>query len=354
MHKKRINGIIKKLEEKNIDALLITKPENIFYLTSFSADKVILVVTKKGLFAVTDFIYQEKAIKFFKGYKVYITKDSFPQTIAGAVKKHKIKNLGFESLDLSFNHYKHLKRELKRVRLLPCEGIVELLRVIKENSEILAIKNALKVTGKIFRGVKKRLNPHSTELSISRYIKEAFIREGVEGYSFEPIVATQPFSSEPHYRPTKKKLGHNKAVLIDMGARLNGYNSDLTRMCFLGKISSKFVRLYNILYDAQKRAIERIRPGVKISSIDLAARQYIDSKGLRKFFGHALGHGVGLEIHEKPTISYNNNGLLREGMVFTVEPGIYIPGFGGLRIEDMVCVRKKGCEVLSDDINKSI
>ena len=355
MHKNRINALVKKLKKNNIDALLITKPENIFYLTSFSADKIVLVVSSEQIFVVTDFIYAEEASRFFGDFRIHVTKDDFVTTIAAAVKKHKIKKLGFESLSLSFHRYKSLKRELeKTIDFIATDGIIEDLREIKEDKEILALKKALKITAETFASLKRRLRPEATEESISRYIKAAFIKKGADGHSFEPIVAIPPSSSRPHYTARAKKLGHNKAILVDMGARLRGYNSDLTRVCRLGKISSKFVSIYDILLGAQKCAIERIRPGAKISDIDLAARQYIDRKGLGKFFGHALGHGVGLEIHERPTISHNNPDFLKEGMVFTIEPGIYIPGLGGLRIEDMVCVNKKGCEVLTDDIDKSI
>lgn len=357
MHKNRIDGLIKKLNKHHIDALLVTKPENIFYLTSFFADDIVLVVSSKKSFLITDFIYAEAASRFFDDLlEVFVTKDkdSFTKTIAGAVSKHRIKKLGFESLSMSFFKYKKLKQTLKRIKLIATEDMIESMREIKEKGEILALKRVLKITAETFKIVKKRLSPDVTELDVAKYIKETFIKKGADGHSFEPIVATQPSSSQPHYTPEKKRLGSNKAILVDLGAKLDGYNSDLTRICLLGKISSKFAKLYTILLNAQKRAIERIKPGVKIRDVDLAARQHIDSKGLGKFFGHSLGHGIGLEIHERPSVSYYNKDFVKEGMVFTVEPGIYIPGYGGLRIEDVVLVSKSGCEVLTDDIDKSI
>lgn len=356
MHKNRIDALIDKFQENHIGALLVTKPENIFYLTSFVADKIFLIIDPKSNIVITDFIYAEAASRFFHNFEVCVTKgkDTFVKTITAVLDKHKIKNLGFESLALNFSHYKQLKRVLKGRNVVATVNMIESLREIKEKNEILALSKALKVTAETFKNIKKRLRPDVTELAVSKNIKELFIKNGADGYSFEPIVATQPSSSQPHYTPGKKKLGSNKAILVDMGAKLAGYNSDLTRMCALGKISTKFTKLYAILCDAQKRAIECIKPGAKISDIDLAARQHIDSKGLRKFFGHDLGHGIGLEIHERPSISNSSKDVLKEGMVFTVEPGIYIPGYGGLRIEETIRVSRTGCEVLTDDINKSI
>lgn len=356
MHKNRINALIRNFEKNDIDALLVTKPENIFYLTSFISDKVVLIISRKKNFVITNFIYAEAAFRFFNDFEIFVIKgkDTFSKTIAEGIDKYRIKRLGFESLFLNFSHYKKIKRALKGKKLIATEDIIESMREIKEKKEILALKKALKTTTETFKSVKKWLRPEKTELAVSKYIKETFIKKGADGYSFEPIVATQPSSSQPHYMPSAKKLGSNKAILVDIGGRLEGYNSDLTRMCLLGKISSKFVKLYTILLDAQKRAIERIRPGVKISNIDSAARQHIANKGLGKFFGHDLGHGIGLEIHERPSISHNNKDRLKEGMVFTVEPGIYIPGYGGLRIEETVRVSKGGCEVFTDDIDKSI
>ena len=354
MNKNRVNALIEKIRDNDVDALLITKPENIFYLTSFFTDKAALVVSPEGVFIVVDFIYAEAASGGLSGVKIYVAKESFTGALAKAAREHKIKKLGFESLSLSHYRCETLKRGLKSADLAATTGLVELLREIKEDKEVLALKKALKITAETFKGLKKRLKPQATEREISNYIKEAFIKKGADGCSFEPIVATQPLSSRPHYVPGAKKLGRDKAIVVDMGARLKGYNSDLTRVCGLGKISTKFVSIYTILLEAQKRAIGRVKPGVKISDIDLAARQYINGKGLGKFFGHALGHGIGLEIHEKPAISHKNREPLKEGMVFSIEPGIYIPGVGGLRVEDMVCVTKSGCEILTDDIDKSI
>lgn len=355
-YKKRLNALIRKIETERIDALLVTKPENIFYLTSFSSDSVVLVVSPNKCFAITDFRYAEAASNEIGGFELIVlnnTFDTFGKAISAVLDKQKIKKVGFESRAVTFSQYRNVKRALKNKVLVPTEDMVESFRETKDTGEIADMRKALAITKATLREVKRLLKPQLTELAVSRYIKEAFIRKGAGGTAFEPIVATQPGASQPHYSAaSEKKLGNNKPVLIDMGAKYKGYNSDLTRVCSLGKINSKFTRLYTILIDAQRKAIDIIKPGAKISDVDNAARQYIANKGFGKFFGHSLGHGIGLEIHERPTINHRNNDALKEGMVFTVEPGIYLPGYGGLRIEDTIHVTKKGCKVLTDDIDK--
>ncbi len=356
VRKKRLNALRKKMEADNLSALLITKQENVFYLTSFSSDSVVLVVTPEKGFAITDFRYAEAAKKEIEGFELVVlnrTLNTFAGAIAAVLDKKNIKKVGFEPRDVTFAQYRSIKSALRNKVLAPVQDAVESIREVKDAFEILDMVRALLITKETLRDVRRMLRPGLTEMSVARRIKEAFIRKGAEGTAFEPIVATQPGASQPHYKPgAEKKLGNNKPILIDMGARYNGYNSDLTRICALGKISTKFTLLYQILIDAQRRAIDLIKPGAKISDVDNAARQYIAGKGFGEFFGHSLGHGIGLEIHERPVISHKNSDVLKEGMVFTIEPGIYLPRYGGLRIEDTIHVTKEGCSVLTDDINK--
>lgn len=345
------------LEARKIDALIVSKQENIFYLTSFASDSVVLVVTPKENFAITDFRYAERADKQIIGrFELVVlnnTLNTFSKAIACILDKQRKKRIGFESHAVTFAQYRNMKIAAGNRLLTPIEGMVESLREIKDREEINELSKALSITKATLKEVKRILKPRITESAILRYIKESFIRKGAEGAAFEPIVATQPGASQPHYKTMPgKKLGNNKPILIDMGARYEGYNSDLTRMCPLGKINIKFTRLYAILIAAQRKAIALIKPGAKISDVDNAARQHIAGKGFGKFFGHSLGHGIGLEIHEIPTINYRNKGLVKEGMIFTIEPGIYLPGYGGLRVEDTVQVTKEGCKVLTDDVDK--
>ncbi|MBL7071313.1 MAG: aminopeptidase P family protein [Candidatus Omnitrophica bacterium] len=358
MSKKRIGALVDLLRKNKIGALLVTKPENIFYLTGFTSTRIMLAVNAKKSFAVTDFIYAEAASKTLKrhGIDVYIAdcKSSPEKIISSTLNKYRVKGLGIESHSMNLDHFQKLKGSLKKTHLVLTAGIVESLREIKDAGEIRSLKKAIGVTADTFKSVKMMLRPKTTEAELARSIKVIFIKNGADGSSFEPIVAGQPAASQPHYIPSLSKLGNNNAILLDIGCKLSGYNSDLTRMCSLGKITPKFVKLYAVLLEAQRRAIEHVKPGVKICDIDHEARQYIESKGLGRFFGHNTGHGIGLEIHEHPSVSSTNVNTLKEGMVFTVEPGIYIPGYGGLRIEDVIMVTRNGRKVLTHDIDKSI
>ncbi|MDD5679909.1 MAG: Xaa-Pro peptidase family protein [Candidatus Omnitrophica bacterium] len=356
-HRKRLNALIKKIEAAKIDALLVTKKENIFYLTSFSSDSAALLIGPRKSFAITDSRYAEAAgNQIPRGFELIVLSDTlntFAKAIAAVAGRRKLKKVGFESRAVTFAQYHNTKLTMGNRALVPTRDIVESLREIKDAGEIADLQKALAITKETLKELKRLLKPQLTESAVLRYIKGAFIEKGAEGTAFEPIVATQPGASQPHYQAAaNRKLGNNKPILIDMGAVYGGYNSDLTRICVLGKINTKFTRLYKILLDAQRKAIDLIRPGVKISAIDDAARQYIADKGFGKFFGHSLGHGIGLEIHESPTITHRNSGVLEAGMIFTIEPGIYLPGYGGLRIEDTIQVTKEGHRVLTDDIDK--
>lgn len=354
MQKKRIDDLAGLVQKRNIDALLVMSPANVYYLTAFASSKLFLLVgPAAGTAVITDFLYHEAVSKVFKGFPVFAAEDSFSDALSRAAAKQRIKKLGFEPSSMTFDVMLSIKRRLKNVKLAPAGDLTESLRNIKDAGEVAAIKNACSITLRAISSVKKRLQPEITEKMACRMIKAAMLKSGADGFAFEPIVATQPHSSQPHYNPTDRRLGSNKAVLIDTGAVLDGYNSDLTSMHLLGKISAKFIHIYDIVKEAQRRAIKKIKPGVRISDVDSAARSFIARKGYDKYFGHALGHGIGLQVHERPSISANNNHVLKEGMVFTVEPGIYLPGIGGVRVEDIVCVTKKGCEVLTDDGGKS-
>ncbi|MBN1872173.1 MAG: aminopeptidase P family protein [Candidatus Omnitrophica bacterium] len=356
MNKRRINSLIKKIELIKLDAFLISKPVNLYYLTSFQASHAHLIVSNKGIIAVTDFIYAEAAAECLKDCRV-ITAGSAEdrwKSLSEVLRKMRIGRMGFEADYLNFADFKNISNLLKHTKLVPCINLMEEIRQVKEKGEIAAIRKSIEITGKALNLTGKQLGANKTEREIAHYIKENCIRCGAEGLAFEPIVATQPNASKPHYCPMQKRLGKDSLILLDFGALYKGYNSDLTRMRSIGKIKSRFKKIYSIILEAQKRALDSIRPGVKISDLDSAARQHIEKKGFGKFFGHSLGHGIGLEIHELPVVSGKNKNKLEQGMVFTVEPGVYIPGFGGMRIEDIALVKEKGCEVLTDDIDKSI
>jgi Xaa-Pro aminopeptidase len=266
--------------------------------------------------------------------------------VARIVKEARIKRLGFEAMNLPYAVAMRLKKILKKADAVPVAGVVEKARSVKDAGEACLIKKAAALTGDVMRKVASSVRAGVTERSLASSAEREFVKRGAHP-AFESIVAFSANSSKPHARPGEDRISKNGFVMIDIGGRLNGYCADITRMVFTGAVPSEIRKIYSVVSSAQKMAIERIRPGARISDIDCAARGYIKDKGYGKNFGHSLGHGVGLEVHEDPSISPLGEGRLEKGMVFTVEPAIYLPKVGGVRIEDMVLVTDNGCEVLT-------
>ena len=352
-YKIRIESLKNVLGRKKLDGILIKKDANIRYLCGLDAQgSAYLLISKKGNFIITDARFKEVVQKELPDFILILIDGSRYDAIKSIVKRVRIKRLGFESDWLNYTDYHLLKNRLKPIAFLPTKDIIENLRIIKDPDEINLINRSVLIARKAYLYAKDKIRPGLNGDRLAVLIDDKIRRAGAARPAFQTIVAQNPYSSQPHALATKEPFKTRSAVVVDMGALYKGYNSDLTRLLFLGRISSKYRLIYDIIKTAQRLAIDKIRPGIKISEIDKAARQYIAKKGLKRHFLHSLGHGIGLEIHELPRISSKAKGVLFPGMVFTVEPGIYIPGWGGLRVEDMVLVREKGCEVLTGDIPK--
>jgi Xaa-Pro aminopeptidase len=315
-------------------------------LSGFTGHDAAIIVTTGKSFFIADSRYIEEAKDSAKGFEVKRSGCSLYETIKEIAVLRKLRRIGFESMSLTYEPASRLNRIIAKSSFIPVRSLIEDLRAIKDAGEIRLIRDSIQLTRRVFGKIGAFVKPGSSEEWIAQNIEIEFLKNGAHP-SFGLIVAADSNSSKPHARPTARKLARNSIIMADLGCELNGYNSDMTRMIALGKVSGRIKKIYGIVRIAQAMAIDAVRPGAKISGIDAAARQYIKSKGFGKYFGHALGHGVGLEVHEKPTVSMLSEGTLRPGMVFTVEPGIYLPKFGGVRIEDMVLVTEKGCEVLT-------
>ena len=354
MHSSRLDSLLEKLKASSLDGFLISSEANVSYLTGHQTRDSYLLFLPKEAYFITDFRYREEAEKNIPAVKVFQYKNLF-KDIAGLTRRHKIRRLGFESRNLNFAEYARIKEYLgPRVKLIDTFNVIESLRQIKGPQELRALKEAVRITASVFKFLKKYLKPGMSELKVQGEL-ERFIRyQGARASAFNIIVASGPNSSFPHAAISERKIRANEPVLIDLGVEVQGYKSDLTRVFFLDRISSIQRKIYKIVQGAQAQAIEAVKPDLPISDIDFAARSYIKSAGYGKYFGHNLGHGVGLEVHEEPSISAKNKSQVKEGMVFTIEPGIYIPGRFGIRLEDMVLVTRKGFEVLSGIIDKSI
>ncbi len=337
---------------KNIDALLVTNDTNIRYLTGFNACESWLLVTKTKAFYITDFRYTQEAREGLKGVVV----KQFTQTpcleLCELSKLYKIKRLGFDEKHTSVALFKRLRDFCpRRVKLLPATGLVEILREIKEAGEIVQIRECLKLHFKALLFLKKVVKPGLTERQVLAKL-EGFVKAHKVGFSFPPIIASGPNSAYPHAKVGDRVIRNNEPVLIDIGIDINGYKSDLTRNFFLGKIPPSYAKVLLALRLAQKEAIALIKPGVPVAEVDLKARNVLRRFGLAKYFGHSLGHGVGLDIHENPRLSCKSTSVLEPGMIVTVEPGVYIPNQFGIRVEDMVLVTEQGCEVLSGNYDQ--
>jgi Xaa-Pro aminopeptidase len=350
----RLEKIYAQLKQEKLEGLLLNSPANISYLADYPSRDSYLVISGQGNIYITDSRYTEEAKVNLGGLAVIQKIDgSLFKTIALACRKLGLKRIGFEERYLAFAEYQKIKSYLhKDEALIPTHSLVERLRQVKDQEELKKIRQAVKITLKAFEFIRDFLKPGIREIEVAAEL-ERFIRYNGAGTSaFEIIVASGPNAAYPHHITSPKKLRNGEPVLIDMGVDYAGYKSDLTRTFFLGKITPLARKVYDTVRLAQEKALRLIKPGARVNSIDKAARRYITQKGYGRYFGHNLGHGVGLEVHEAPSISAKENNTLESGMVFTVEPGIYLPSKLGVRSEDMVLVTQKGMEVLSGIINQ--
>ena len=340
------------LASNKLDALFISSQPNIAYLTGYPSRESYLLVSQKENIYFTDSRYTAEARRCLKDCVVKQYNGAFYKTIAEACNKLKFKRIGFEERYLPFAEYAKIEAGLSAsTEFIPVNSLVEELRKVKSPEELCKIRKAAQITVKTLQYINNIIKPGIKEIELAGEIEHFIRHNGAMGAAFEIIVASGPNSSFPHHLTSQKKIKRNEPVLIDMGINYEGYKSDLTRVFFLGKMESLLQRIYSIVLSAHDAAIEKIKPGIKAQEIDLTARNLISKEGFGEFFGHALGHGVGLEVHEGPSISKRSNEILEEAMVFTVEPGIYLPGKFGVRFEDTVIVTKKGCEVLNGALN---
>lgn len=336
------------IQRRKLDGLIVSNIKNVQYLSGFSGSEGTMLITGEQDILVTDSRYSEQVQEECSGKVSLVERKRDPvKALSSLIKRLKLRVLGFEANTVTYSQYSELKAALDRRKLVDTKGMVERLREVKDGEEIKRIRKTLKIAETAFESLKRSVRPGMTERQLADTLELSMKEGGAAGPSFRTIVAAGKHSSQPHAPLTETKIGHEDMVLVDWGASWQAYNSDLTRVIFINRIDAKRKEIYNIVLDAQKRAIDRIKGGVSARDVDLAARSYIEKKGYGNNFRHGLGHGIGLEVHEGPRLSRANRRLLKEGMVITVEPGIYIPHWGGVRIEDMVLVEEDGCEILS-------
>ena len=342
----RLNRFIDFMRQEGVEKFIITNITNIRYLSGFAGSTACLLIDRSGGTLVTDFRYKEQAEgEVWRGIKVKVDKrDALVATIdlIGDFKG----NVGFEALSLTYGSYRRLGERLK-AKLLPFDDAVETFRRVKDQAELASIRRAVDIADAVFAEVIEKIEPGMTEVDLAAEIDFLIRKKSQDVPAFETIVASGPHASLPHARPTSRVITEGDVVKMDFGAVWDGYCSDSTRTVVVGKASERVREVYEIVLGANKTAIEGIRAGMKASEADALARQYIESRGYGEHFGHSLGHGVGLEVHEAPRLSAKNDSPLEAGNVVTIEPGIYIPGWGGVRIEDVVVITESGCDVLT-------
>jgi Xaa-Pro aminopeptidase len=350
----RVGKLRERFKAAKIDAMLVTSPVNVRYLSGFTGDDSHLLVTARALKLLSDFRYVEEAALTAPHARVIDRKKKGLMELAARhAAQANAKVLGCETT-ASLGAHKTLRKHCQtgsargRIRLKATSGLVERLRIIKSPREVRQIELALRAQQAAFRRTVEALKTGASELAVAARLRYEMTRNGAaQDQAFDTIVAFDARASLPHARPGTARLKKNALVLIDWGAKANFYHADLTRTFFRGRIPPKLREIWEIAHDAQCAALESIGPGVKLAEIDKAAREIIRRAGYGKAFGHGLGHGLGLEIHEAPRVAASSKDVCRPGMVFTIEPGIYLPGLGGVRIEDDVLVTESGCRVLS-------
>ena len=331
------------------NALLLTNSKNIFYLTKATFDGFWLLMHKNKFFVITSQMIFGQVKQHFKNKaKIFVIKTSFSDELIEICKKYKIKNLSIDTTDIDYNLFQLLNTKLQKsnITFSADTDTFSKKRIIKNKAEIKNIQKACIIVSEVFETVKKKVVPGMTELDIHFKIEEEFAKKHVV-QSFKTIVASGPNSANPHHISGNRKIQKNDIVLIDMGCIYNGYCSDLTRTFFVGKQNKQQKKIWDIVKLAHDKALINVKQDMKASDIDSFAREEIKKEGYEKNFIHTTGHGVGLNIHEAPSVSSKSKEILKDSMVITIEPGIYLYKKFGVRIEDTVLVTKKGYKVLT-------
>ncbi|MGH9433588.1 MAG: M24 family metallopeptidase [Terriglobia bacterium] len=336
------------LEAQRIPVLVVTKPVNIYYLTGFRGSAGAAVLGRDHNLLLVDPRYTLQAQNQARGVEVAETKDSMLKAVAKRASGDRLRRAGFEDTHLTFSDFEFLRHEARDgLRWVPAGGLVENLRAVKDEAEIEQIRQSCRLTSEVFEAILKLVKPGVRESDLAAEIEHRMKKQGAEGSAFETIVASGPRAALPHGRASEKRLQSGELVIFDLGAILGGYASDMTRTVYLGTPPRRVKALYRAVLQSQQQAAAVVGDGISARAVDAKARQVLQPYGLAKHFTHSTGHGVGLEIHEQPRIARTEKSRLRRSQVVTVEPGIYLEGFGGIRIEDTIAIGNDGPEALT-------
>jgi Xaa-Pro aminopeptidase len=344
----RLQRLRQALEAQSLDAMIVTQPENRRYLSGFTGSAGTLFITQEETILITDSRYLEQSAREAPQFRVV---EALPDVLAKELRnlaaKTGTERVGFESHHLTFAEYGDWTAAADDYQLFPVQELVEDMRAFKDEQELDKIKQAAALGDAAFAHTKGIIAPGMTEKEVAWELETYMRTHGAEGVAFDIIVASGPNGAMPHAKTSDDTLQIGQSIVIDLGARVDGYHSDLTRTVHLGEPDDEFRKIYDLVLRAQRAAEEGTRPGMPARKVDALARGVITEAGYGEYFRHGLGHGVGLAVQEKPKARELSWDILQPGMTLTVEPGIYIPGWGGVRIEDLVVVTEDGVEVLS-------
>ncbi|MBF0709227.1 MULTISPECIES: M24 family metallopeptidase [Bacillales] len=342
----RIEKLRQSFTEYDIDAMLITSASNRRYISQFTGSSGVVLITEKEAKFVTDFRYMDQAREQAQGFDIVQHKGPIVGEVAKLANELGVKKLGFEETQVTYQVFKAYENKVDGT-LVPINGILEKHRMIKDSSELKVLKEATEIADAAFQHITSYIRTGLTELDVSNELEFFMRKNGATSSSFDIIVASGIRSALPHGVASDKIIGKNELITLDFGAYYKGYCSDITRTVAVGDPGEELKGVYHTVLEAQLKAMEQIKPGMSGKEADALSRDLITSKGFGEYFGHSLGHGVGLEVHEGPSLSTKSDTVLEPGMVVTVEPGIYLSGKGGVRIEDDTVITETGNETLS-------
>lgn len=332
----RVGNVRKKMAEQQLDAVLVTSRENVFYLSGFSGSSGDLIITPENGYLLTDFRYLKQAQTESPDFILIDITKNFASHLEQIVGRHNIGLMGFEDRQVSYAAYNGMKQKMPRTTLRGIGNMLETLRICKEENELECMQKAAHIGDLAFEHIVSVMRPGMTEAEAAAEIEYAMKKNGAQRTSFDTIVAAGPNGAMPHAKPTDRPIAAGDLVVMDFGCVYQGYCSDMTRTVAVGAIDEKQRSVYNMVLYTQLKALNHIKAGMHLKDLDCLARETLDGLGYGAYFGHALGHGVGIEIHEKPSVSVKSADILRDGMVFSVEPGVYLNDAFGVRIEDTV------------------
>ncbi|MGH9088280.1 MAG: M24 family metallopeptidase [Acidimicrobiales bacterium] len=344
----RLAGLRTRLEEDGVDGLIVTNLVNVRYLTGFTGSAAVLAVSRDGAVMTTDGRYRTQSAEQVRGPVsivvggVQAQRDAVGEAVAGSGR------VGLEADHVSWNGSRRWAEQLEGVEVVPTSGLVEALREVKDPGEVELMARAAAIADAALAEVLPQLVAGVTETAFAQALDSAMRRHGAEGTAFETIVAAGPNSAKPHHRPGERRVRTGDAVVVDFGATYEGYRSDMTRtFCVGGEPEGTLARVFEVVRTSQADGVAAVRPGIAAREVDAVCRQVIEEAGWAEVFEHGTGHGVGLDIHEAPTVSPLGTAILAPGMIVTVEPGVYLPGTGGVRIEDTLVVTEDGSRPLT-------